>query len=117
MTSYPGYLTSPIGRVYETINALGSISGAQNIDFSLGGTMTCTINGATTFSFANAVSGYNNVLILFITNGSTNVTWPGGINWGSSGAPTLSASGVDIFMFTTLNGGTTVYASQVLKGG
>jgi hypothetical protein len=44
---------------------------------------------------------------LVLTNGgSQTVAWPGGVDWASATAPTLTASGVDILVFITIDGGT-----------
>jgi len=88
--------------------AKGSISGAQNLDLSAADVFTATISGATTFSFTNTPSGtWMTGFILFLTNGGTNVTWPGTVDWPAGAAPTLQASGVDILGFMTTNDGTT----------
>lgn len=114
----PAGVTNPVGRIEETINARGSISGAQSIDFSLGNVMTATISGATTFSFSNAFASRACTVMLILTNGGSNITWPGSgtLKWPGGVIPTLSASGVDILMFTTLDNGTTVYGVQSGKG-
>lgn len=66
-----------------------------------------------TFTFAGAVtSGVEYSFTLYARQDATGgrlATWPGSVSWGSAGAPTLSTAGdaVDIFTFTTVDGGTT----------
>ena len=46
--------------------------------------------------------------ILVLTNGgSANITWFTGVTWNAGTPPSLSASGIDILGFFTINGGTT----------
>jgi len=39
------------------------------------------------------------------------ITWPGSVDWPAATAPTLTATnnGVDVFVFFTIDGGTTYY--------
>ena len=90
------------------LTALGSISGATDIDLSLSDVFSATIAGATTFSFTNTPSGtWLTGFIVFLTNGGTNVTWPASVDWPSGAEPSLQASGVDILGFMTIDSGTT----------
>lgn len=94
----------------ETVNARGSISGAQSIDLELGNVVTATIGGATTFSFTNPpATGNAGSFTLILTNGGTNVTWPTSVDWPAATPPTLTVSGVDILTFVTIDAGTIWY--------
>lgn len=96
-------------RFVSTVNARGGISGAQVLDLSLGDYITATIAGATTFSFTNPIgSGSAAGFVLELTNGGVGaITWPASVKWPIGTAPTLTASGVDILVFSTRDGGTT----------
>lgn len=94
----------------ETLNARGSITGAQTIDLSLGNVVTATITGATTFTFTTTHA--NTSFTCLITNGGTNVTWPT-IKWDENGEPDLSVAGDDLFTFTRIN---SVWYGGRLKG-
>ena len=97
-----------VRKYSETVNVLGSISGSKTIDLNFGGIVTATIASSTTFTFANpAPTGMCCSFMLVLTNGSTNVTWPGAVKWPGGTAPTLVASGVDVLNFFTIDGGTT----------
>jgi len=95
----------------ETVNAIGSVGGgAQAIDLELGNVVTATVDTSeTTFSFSNPpASGTAGSFTLILTNGgSQTVNWPASVDWAGGGAPSLTASGVDILTFVTTNGGTT----------
>ena len=83
-------------------------SGSVNIDYTAGQVVSATMTGDNTFTVTNKHdSGREGSITLVITNGGagtfgfTNVKWPGGV------APTLTASGVDVLAFFTIDGGTT----------
>jgi hypothetical protein len=94
----------------EVTNAIGSIGGgAQTIDLTLGNTVTGTVDtSATTFTFSNPTATDECcAFTLFLTNGgSQTVNWPASVDWPAATAPTLTASGLDILVFTTVDGGT-----------
>jgi len=91
--------------VKETSTAIS----ASAIDLSAGNYFTKTISGTTTFTISNvAASGTVNSFILQLTNGgSATVNYFSGVKWAGGTAPTLTASGVDVLGFYTLDGGTT----------
>lgn len=82
---------------------------ASDIDLSLGNYFTKTISGTTTFTVSNvATSGDVAAFILILTNGgSATVNFFSGVTWAAATPPTLTASGVDILGFFTIDGGTT----------
>ena len=84
---------------------------ANDADLALGNVHTKTISGAATLTFSNPpASGSAGSFTLLLTNGgSAVVTWPTSVDWAVATAPTLTASGVDLLVFTTIDGGTTWY--------
>lgn len=97
----------------ETVNAIGSIGGGtQDIDLELGNMVTATVDTSeTTFTFSNPpASGTAGSFTLGLTNGgSQTVNWPASVNWAGGTAPSLTASGVDVLTFLTVDGGTNWY--------
>lgn len=91
-----------------THNQLGSGSGARTIDLTAGNFVSATVAGATTFTFSNPLASPNACgFVLELTNGgSATVTWPASVRWPGGTAPTLTASGVDVLVFITDDGGT-----------
>ncbi|MNQ73911.1 hypothetical protein D3C85_886560 [compost metagenome] len=79
------------------------------VDCSLGSYFTKTITAVTNFTVSNVpAAGTCASLMLELTNGgSQTVTWFTGVTWAGGSAPTLTAAGVDVLGFYTLNGGTT----------
>jgi len=84
---------------------------ANDVDLSLGNVQTKTISGAATLTFSNPpASGSAGSFTLILTNGgSATVTWPTSVDWPAATAPTLTASGVDVLTFVTIDGGTIWY--------
>lgn len=93
----------------ETVNAIGSIGGGtQDINLELGNVVSGTVDtSTTTFTFSNpSASGTACSFTLFLTNGgSQTVNWPASVDWAGGAAPTLTAAGVDVLTFATLDGG------------
>lgn len=85
--------------------------GANDVDLSAGNVFTKTISGATTLTFSNPpASGKAGAFTLILTNGgSATVTWPTSVDWAAATAPTLTAAGVDVLTFTTIDAGTIWY--------
>ena len=94
----------------EVTNAIGSVGGGtQDIDVALGNNVTATVDtGTTTFTFSNPTASDELCgFTLFLTNGgSQTVNWPATVDFPGGTAPTLTASGVDILVFVTTDGGT-----------
>jgi len=84
---------------------------AYAADMSLGNVFTKTMSGNQTFTFTNPpASGTAGSFTLILTNGgSATATWPTSVDWPAGTAPTLTASGVDVLVFTTIDGGTVWY--------
>jgi len=97
----------------EVTNAIGGTGGGtQDIDLTLGNSVTATVDtSANTFTFSNPTASDELCgFVLGLTNGgSQTVNWPGAVDWAGGTAPTLTASGIDILTFTTIDGGTIWY--------
>lgn len=97
----------------ETVNALGDLGGGtDDIDLTAGNVVTATVSTSTeTFTFSNPpASGTAGSFTLILTNGgSQTVNWPASVDWAGGTAPSLTASGVDVLTFTTVDGGTIWY--------
>lgn len=104
----------------EVTNAIGSIGGGtQDIDLTLGNCVTATVDtSSTTFTFSNPTASDEGCgFVLVLTNGgSQTVTWPASVDWPAATAPTLTASGVDVLVFHTTDGGTTWRGNLVGAG-
>ena len=101
-------ITRPVLKDYgETKVAMA----AHAVDLSLGNVQTYTLSGNQTLTFTNPpASGTSGSFTLLVTNGgSATLTWPTSVDWAGGTAPTLTASGIDGMVFTTIDGGTIWY--------
>jgi len=107
----------------EEYTAVTSSSAAVSLNLRLGNNFSHDLTENTTVSFANpAASGKVSAATLRIIQGSTarTITWNSSIKWAADTAPTLSTGNdnVDIFVFYTVDAGTTYYgftAGQVMS--
>jgi hypothetical protein len=107
-------ISNPVVKDYgETVNNIGSTGGGtQDIDLEAGNVVTATVDtSANTFTFSNpSTSGVSCSFTLILTNGgSQTVNWPASVDWAAATAPTLTAAGVDVLTFMTVDAGTTWY--------
>ena len=97
----------------EITNAIGAIGGGtQDIDLNDGNSVTATVDtSTTTFTFSDpTASDEMSGFVLTLTNGgSQTVNWPATVDWAAATAPTLTAAGVDVLVFYTVDGGTIWY--------
>ena len=100
----------------ETYAAVTSTTNATTVDCEAGNSFSHTLTENTTFTFSNppASGTAYSMSIEIIQDASASgftVTWPTSVDWPSATAPTLTAtaSAVDVFVFTTRDGGTTWY--------
>ena len=97
----------------EITNAIGAIGGGtQDIDLNDGNSVTATVDtSTTTFTFSDpTASDEMSGFVLTLTNGgSQTVNWPASVDWAAATAPTLTAAGVDVLVFYTVDGGTIWY--------
>ena len=95
----------------EVTNAIGNATGAKTIDLALGNSVTATTTGATTWTFSNPTASDElcSFSIKLVNGGAFAQTWPASVDWPAATAPTLTASGTDVLVFITCDGGTTWY--------
>jgi hypothetical protein len=93
----------------EITQAKGNLGATPAFDLSAGNSITGTVDQAITSSTitnptaSDEMSGF----ILTLTNGGAfSVVWPTSFDWGTIGAPTLTASGTDVICGYTVDGGT-----------
>jgi hypothetical protein len=84
------------------------------IDLATATNFVHDLTGATTYTFSNpATTGNATAFTLKIIQDATAraITWPSSVDWAGGTAPTLTATnnGVDVFVFYTIDGGTTYY--------
>ena len=104
------------GSYNESFSAVLSSSNATTVNCEVGNSFSHTLTENTTFTFSNppASGTAYSMSIEIIQDASASgytVTWPTSVDWPAATAPTLTAtaSAVDVFVFTTRDGGTTWY--------
>ena len=100
--------------IQEESTAVSSSSNAATINLRDGTVFTHTLSENVTYTFSNpAASGYASTFTLKVTQDSSarTITWPGSVDWAGGTAPTISTGNgeVDVFVFHTVDGGTTYY--------
>jgi len=108
-----GTMTGAITGLRETSVAVG----ANNIDLTAGNLFAKTISGATTLTVSGALASpaTNGFFLRLVNGGSAVITWFSGVKWGSGTAPTLTAAGIDILGFVSIDGGTTYENTSIRK--
>tara|TARA_Y100000385_G_scaffold31221_1_gene29445 strand:- start:1884 stop:4358 length:2475 start_codon:yes stop_codon:yes gene_type:complete len=102
------------GGIVEDSVTITSSSGAATLNMQLGTNFIHDLTEDVTYTFSNAASSGNvSSFSLKIIQGSTArlITWPTSVDWVAATAPTLTTddNAVDIFVFQTMDGGTTWY--------
>lgn len=104
--------------VAETV-VTADTGSAYAISLASGNVFNLRMTSNTTLSFSNppATSKSGSFLLHLAqdTAGSRAITWPASVDWAGGAAPTITSSslGKDIYVFNTIDGGTTWYGSTV----
>lgn len=98
----------------EEVTTVTSSSNAATINLRDGNLFEHDLTENVTYTFSNpAASGRASSFVLKVIQDSSarTITWPGSVDWVAATAPTLTATnnGVDVFVFFTIDGGTTYY--------
>ena len=100
----------------ETYSAVTSTTNATTVNCETGNTFSHTLTENTTFTFSNppaSGTAYTMTIEIIQDAGASGytVTWPASVDFPAATAPTLTAtaSAVDVFVFTTRDGGTNWY--------
>jgi hypothetical protein len=103
----------------EITQAKGNLGATPAFDLSAGNSITGTVDQAITSSTitnptaSDEMSGF----VLTLTNGGAfAVVWPTSFDWGTIGAPTLTASGTDVICGYTVDGGTKYHVMVTGQG-
>ena len=96
----------------EIVNAVGTVSTATAINFTLGNVVTAVLASGGSFTISNApTSGVYGKFKLILTNGGTVADpWHASVKFAGGTTPTLTTSGIDILTFETIDAGTNWYA-------
>ncbi len=121
LTQASGLVTSDANGVVsfdngtiEESTTITSSSNAATLNLRDGNSFLHDLTENVTYTFSNpAASGKVSMFTLKVIQGSSArvITWPSSVDWAAATAPTLTATndGVDVFVFFTIDGGTTYY--------
>ncbi len=121
LTQASGLVTSDANGVVSfdngTIDEVTTVTSSSNaaiINLRDGNVFEHDLTENVTYTFSNpAASGRASAFVLKIIQDSSarTITWPGSVDWAAATAPTITATnnGVDVFVFLTIDGGTTYY--------
>jgi hypothetical protein len=101
-----------------TVNALGSVTGAQTIDLELGNYVTLTQTGQVTLTVTHpAATGKACGFILEVVNGGaySGIVWFANVKWPQGSAPSMTSAGTDVLVFLTHDAGATWRGVQVMR--
>ncbi len=98
----------------EEVTTVTSSSNAATINLRDGNLFEHDLTENVTYTFSNpAAAGRASSFVLKVIQDSSarTITWPTSVDWPAATAPTLTATnnGVDVFVFFTIDGGTTYY--------
>ncbi len=100
----------------------GSVSATATLDLTDGNFFQARAAGSTTFVFANppvsavGTGGAAGGFVLELQNGgAATITWPSTVRWPGGTAPSLTASGFDVFVFITDDAGANWRGVQSMK--
>lgn len=98
----------------DDVNTITSSSNAYTINLRNGNVWEHDLTENVTYTFSNpGASGTATAFVLKVIQDSTarTITWPTSVDWAAATAPTLTSTnnGVDVFVFLTIDGGTTYY--------
>ena len=121
LTQASGVVTSDANGVVsfdngtiDEVTTVTSSSNAATINLRDGNVFEHDLTENVTYTFSNpAASGRASAFVLKIIQDSSarTITWPTSVDWAAATAPTITATnnGVDVFVFLTIDGGTTYY--------
>ena len=121
LTQASGLVTSDANGVVsfdngtiEESTTITSSSNAATLNLRDGNSFLHDLTENVTYTFSNpAASGKLSMFTLKVIQDSSarTITWPSSVDWAAATAPTLTATnnGVDVFVFFTIDGGTTYY--------
>jgi hypothetical protein len=94
----------------------GTDGGAIGLDCAAGNFFYLTTNAnVTAVTLSNVPSGFFSGVFEINAGGSHTVTWGAAWNWPGGSAPAQTASGRDLYVFYTYDGGTTIYAARAME--
>ena len=100
-----------IGSVEWAVNTVASSGSTETLNTSLYGVHDVTMNVSCTFTFSNPAPSGNESEFKLYLSGAFTPTFPASVDWAGGTAPTYATP--SIYVFSTVDGGTTWLGSSV----
>lgn len=117
--SFVTTVSTAVTNVSTTGGTTGNVVdvAASTIDCTTANYFRKTASGALTWAFSNVpAAGRAYICVLRLQNGGVGLqTWPATVVWPGGVAPTLTASGFDLLLFETDNGGSSWRGASLLN--
>ena len=102
-----------IGAVESNVQTVAATGAAETLDTATYGVFDMTMDEACEFTFSNPAPSGKATIFTLILRGAFTPTLPASVDWGDASAPTYTTPSV--YVFTTVDAGTTWLGSQVGK--
>lgn len=102
-----------IGAIESNVLTVATSGATETLDTSLYGVFDITMDQACVFTFSNPAPSGKATMFVLILRGAFTPTLPASIDWADASAPTYTTP--SMYVFTTVDGGTTWLGQQVGK--
>ena len=102
-----------VGAIESNVNTVAASGATLTLDTSLCGVHNVTMDQSCTFTFSNPAPSGKCTIFTLILRGAYTPTWPASVDWPDATPPTYTTPSV--YVFTTVDGGTTYLGSQAGK--
>lgn len=99
------------GAIESQVNTNATTGATETLDTSLYDVHDMTMDQNCTFTFSNPAPSGDNTTFMLILRGAYTPTLPASVDWSGGAAPTYTTPSV--YLFTTVDAGTTWLGSQV----
>jgi hypothetical protein len=106
-----GVTTPTAGNFSGNVNTVAATGSTETLDTTVYAVHDCTMDQNCTFTFSNPAASGKNTTFVLVLRGAFTPTLPGSVKWSSGSVPTYTTPSV--YVFTTVDAGTTYYAQQV----
>jgi hypothetical protein len=103
-----------IGAVESNVQTVAATGATETLDTAVYGVFDMTMDQACEFTFSNPAPSGKATIFTLILRGAFTPTLPASIDWGDAAAPTYTTP--SMYVFTTVDAGTTWLGAQVGKG-
>ena len=102
-----------VGAIESNVNTVAASGATETLDTSLYGVHDVTMDQSCTFTFSNPAPSGKATIFTLILRGAFTPTWPASVDWPDATPPTYTTP--SLFVFTTVDGGTTYFGSLAGK--